>query len=100
VQAGVAGADAVYTDIWVSMGDEAETTRRRAFLMSYTVTPHLLALAKPEAIFLHCLPAHRGEEVVDEVIDGPQSAVWQQAANREPTEQALLYGLVARDWGA
>ena len=92
---GVPGADAVYTDVWVSMGDEAETARRHALLAPYRVTPAVLARAKPDAIFLHCLPAHRGQEVVDEVIDGPQSAVWQQAANREPTEQALLHALLA-----
>jgi ornithine carbamoyltransferase len=92
---GLPGADAVYTDVWVSMGDEAETARRQALLAPYRVTPAVLARAKADAIFLHCLPAHRGEEVVDEVIDGPRSAVWQQAANREPTEQALLYTLLA-----
>jgi ornithine carbamoyltransferase len=93
----VAGADAVYTDVWVSMGDEASTAERHASLMPFSVTPQVMACAKPGAIFLHCLPAHRGEEVVDEVIDGPRSAVWQQAANREPTEQALLYALVAQN---
>jgi ornithine carbamoyltransferase len=92
---GVAGADAVYTDVWVSMGDESETAQRHALLAPYQVTPGVLAGAKPTAIFLHCLPAHRGDEVVDDVIDGPRSAVWQQAANREPTEQALLYTLLA-----
>ena len=92
---GLPGANAVYTDVWVSMGDEAETVRRHALLAPYRVTPAVLELAEPGAIFLHCLPAHRGEEVVDEVIDGSQSAVWQQAANREPTEQALLYALLA-----
>ena len=91
---GLAGADAVYADVWVSMGDEAETARRHALLAPYRVTPAVLARARPGAIFLHCLPAHRGEEVVDAVLDGPQSAVWQQAANREPTEQALLYALL------
>lgn len=95
----VADADALYTDVWVSMGDEGEQKRRRADLAPYQVTRELLALAGPEAMFLHCLPAHRGEEVVTDVIDGPQSAVWQQAANRLSTEQALLYALVTRDWG-
>ncbi len=93
---GVAGADAVYTDVWVSMGDEAGTAERHASLRPFSVTPQVMSSAKPGAVFLHCLPAHRGEEVVDEVIDGPRSVVWQQAANREPTEQALLYALVAR----
>ena len=94
---GVAGVDAVYTDVWVSMGDEASAAERRESLEPFSVTPELMARAKPGAVFLHCLPAHRGEEVADEVIDGPRSVVWQQAANREPTEQALLYALVARN---
>jgi ornithine carbamoyltransferase len=93
----VAGADAVYTDVWVSMGDEDSAARRSA-LAPYQVTPELMALASPDAIFLHCLPAHRGEEVSAEVIDGPASAVWQQAGNRLPTEQALLYALVTGAW--
>jgi ornithine carbamoyltransferase len=94
----VAGACAVYTDVWVSMGDEAERQRRLADLDPYRVDAALMAGAAPDAIFLHCLPAHRGEEVAAEVIDGPQSAVWQQAANRLPTEQAALYALVTGDW--
>jgi ornithine carbamoyltransferase len=89
----VAGARAVYTDVWVSMGDEAERARRLSDLTAYRVDPALMALAADDAIFLHCLPAHRGEEVAAEVIDGPASAVWQQAANRLPTEQAVLYAL-------
>jgi ornithine carbamoyltransferase len=92
----VAGAHAVYTDVWVSMGDEAADRRRD--LSGYQVSPELMALAAPDAIFLHCLPAHRGEEVVAAVIDGPRSAVWQQAANRLPTEQAALYALATGAW--
>jgi len=91
-------ADAVYTDVWVSMGEEEEQQRRRNDLAGYQVNAELMALAKPEAIFLHCLPAHRGEEVTADVIDGRWSAVWQQAANRLPTEQALLYALITGDW--
>jgi ornithine carbamoyltransferase len=94
----VAGAHAVYTDVWVSMGADAERAERLRRLEGYRVDPELLRHARPDAIFLHCLPAHRGEEVADAVIDGPQSAVWQQAANRLPTEQALLWALVARVW--
>jgi ornithine carbamoyltransferase len=94
----IVGADAVYTDVWVSMGEEEEQERRRAELAPYQVNAELMALAEPEAIFLHCLPAHRGEEVTAEVIDGPQSAVWQQAENRMWTEQALLYTLKTGDW--
>ncbi len=94
----VAGAHAVYTDVWVSMGEDAERDTRLAALTRYRVTRSLMALAEPQAIFLHCLPAHRGEEVDAAVIDGPWSAVWQQAANRLPTEQALIYALITGDW--
>ena len=96
----VRGADAVYTDVWASMGDEAEADVHRRDLEAYRVDAPLLEAAKEEAIFLHCLPAHRGEEVTSDVIDGPQSAVWQQAENRMPTEEALLFALVARSWRA
>jgi ornithine carbamoyltransferase len=95
----VTGARAVYTDVWVSMGDpEAERQRRLEDLEPYRVTPGLMELAARDAIFLHCLPAHRGEEVATAVIDGAHSAVWDQAANRLPTEQAALYALVTGDW--
>jgi ornithine carbamoyltransferase len=89
----VAGADAVYADVWASMGEEAERDVRARALGPYEVTAGLMALAKPDAIFLHCLPAKRGEEVETAVIDGPQSAVWAQSANRMPTEAALLLAL-------
>ena len=94
----VAGADAVYTDVWVSMGEEAEQAERVLALTRFQVNDELMKLAKPTAIFLHCLPAHRGEEVTAEVIDGPQSAVWEQADNRLPTEEALLHALITKDW--
>jgi ornithine carbamoyltransferase len=94
----VVGARAVYTDVWVSMGDEAERQRRLDDLERFRVTPALMDLAAADAIFLHCLPAHRGEEVSSAVIDGAHSAVWQQAANRLPTEQAALYALATGDW--
>ncbi|HEY3003107.1 MAG TPA: ornithine carbamoyltransferase, partial [Kribbellaceae bacterium] len=91
----VAGASAVYTDVWVSMGDpETERAARTRALTPYRVTPELLARARPDAIFLHCLPAHRGDEVAAEVMDGPRSAVFQQAANRLPTVQAVLCALI------
>jgi ornithine carbamoyltransferase len=86
----VAGVHAVYADVWASMGEESERDARVAALAPYQVTESLLALAQPGAIFLHCLPAKRGEEVAATVIDGPQSAVWQQSANRLPTEEAVL----------
>ncbi len=87
----VNSADAVYTDTFVSMGLEKEKEERlRAFLPKYQVNEKLFSLAKPDAIFLHCLPAHRGEEVTDQVIDGPNSAVWDEAENRLHTSKALL----------
>jgi ornithine carbamoyltransferase len=92
-RAAIAGANAVYSDVWASMGEEAERAERKRVLGPYQVTVELMALAKPEAIFLHCLPAKRGEEVAAAVIDGPQSVVWQQSANRLPTEEALLLAL-------
>ena len=86
----VAGAHAVYADVWASMGEESQRDARTAALAPYQVTEDLMALAQPGAIFLHCLPAKRGEEVAAAVIDGSQSAVWQQSANRLPTEEAVL----------
>jgi ornithine carbamoyltransferase len=94
----VDGASAVYTDVWVSMGDEEEAAAHAARLRNYRVDERMLAAARPDAVFMHCLPAHRGQEVTAEVIDGPRSVVWQQAANRLPTEQALIYALVTDDW--
>lgn len=93
----VAGADAVYTDVWVSMGEEAEQARRREELRPYQVNADVMSLAAPEAVFMHCLPAHRGEEVTAEVIDGPRSVVFAQAANRLPTEQAVIHALLSDD---
>jgi ornithine carbamoyltransferase len=86
----VAGADVVYADTWTSMGQEAEHARRIADLQSYQVNASLMARAKPDAIFMHCLPAHRGEEVTAEVIDGPRSAVFDQAENRLHAQKALM----------
>ena len=84
-------ADAIYTDTFVSMGMEKEKEARlSAFVPKYQVSGQLMSLAKPGAIFLHCLPAHRGDEVTEEVIDGPQSAVWDEAENRLHTAKALL----------
>jgi ornithine carbamoyltransferase len=94
----VTGADAVYTDVWVSMGEEDEQEARLAVFAPYRVTEDLMAAARADAVFMHCLPAHRGEEVTAEVIDGRQSVVWRQAENRLPTEEALLFALVARRW--
>lgn len=85
----VTGADAVVTDTWISMGDTASETRRR-LLGPYQIHAERMARANEKAIFLHCLPAHRGEEVTDEVIDGPQSAVWDEAENRLHVQKAIL----------
>lgn len=86
----VAGVDGVYTDTWVSMGFEKEAEERRRLLSPYQVNQKVMELAGKRAIFLHCLPARRGEEVTDDVIDGPQSAVWDQAENRMHTAKAVF----------
>ncbi|HZQ87442.1 MAG TPA: ornithine carbamoyltransferase [Acidimicrobiales bacterium] len=78
----VKGADAVFTDVWASMGQETEAAERKGAFTGFMVDDALMAQAKPDALFLHCLPAHRGEEVSASVVDGPQSVVWQEAANR------------------
>jgi ornithine carbamoyltransferase len=83
-------ADVVYTDVWVSMGDEEESALRRKKFQDYQVTEELMACAKDDAIFMHCLPAHRGEEVTAGVIDGPRSVVFDQAENRLHAQKALL----------
>lgn len=90
----VTGATAVYTDVWASMGQEAELDVRRKAFADYQVTSEMMNLAAAEACFLHCLPAHRGEEVTDEVIDGPRSVVVQQAANRMHVQKGLLAWLL------
>ena len=89
------GADAIYTDVWVSMGDEGEAERRRADLTPYRVDADLLGAAAEGAIVLHCLPAHPGEEISAEVLYGPRSAVWDQAENRLHAQKALLLTLLA-----
>lgn len=94
--AAVASADAVITDTWVSMGQEAEKAGRVATFGAYRVTPELMAEAKPDAIFLHCLPAYREYEVDATVIDGPQSVVWDEAENRLHAQKALMAWLLAR----
>jgi ornithine carbamoyltransferase len=89
-RAAVAGADAICTDVWVSMGDEEEAERRRSDLAPYRVDAELLAAASDRAIVLHCLPAHPGEEITDDVLYGDRSAVWDQAENRLHSQKALL----------
>ncbi len=95
-QAAVDGVDVVITDTWVSMGQEAEKAARVATFGAYRVTPELMAQAAGDAIFLHCLPAYREFEVAPEVIDGPQSAVWDEAENRVHAQKALMAWLLAR----
>jgi ornithine carbamoyltransferase len=89
------GADALYTDVWISMGDEATADRRRADLAPFRLDADLLAAAKDEAVVLHCLPAHPGEEISAEVLYGSRSAVWDQAENRLHAQKALLEALLA-----
>jgi ornithine carbamoyltransferase len=86
----VTGADCVITDTWVSMGDEDEANHRQKLLQPYQVNAELMGHAAKDAIFMHCLPAHRGEEVTSDIIDGPQSAVWDEAENRLHAQKAIL----------
>jgi ornithine carbamoyltransferase len=86
----VKGVDVVYTDTWTSMGEEAEADVRREAFQGWQVDSEIMSTAGPDARFMHCLPAHRGEEVTDEVIDGPASLVWEQAANRMDAKRALF----------
>jgi ornithine carbamoyltransferase len=95
----VSGADAVYTDTWVSMHQETESARRRHAFLRYQVNNGLLEYAKRDAVVMHCLPAHRGEELTDEVIDGPRSIVFDQAENRLHAQKAILEMLVTGEAG-
>jgi ornithine carbamoyltransferase len=90
----VAGADAVYTDAWTSMGQEREEAERTKIFPPYQVNAKLMAEAAPHAVFMHCLPAHRGLEVTDEVMDGKQSVIFEQAENRLHAQKAILYLLL------
>src|SRR4051794_8046428 len=94
----VRGAQAVYTDVWASMGQEQEAEHRRAAFQPYQVNAALLADLPPEAVFLHCLPAHRGEEVPSDVLDGPRSVILPQAANRLHFQKTLLIWLMLECW--
>jgi ornithine carbamoyltransferase len=92
-----AGADLITTDVWTSMGFEAENEERRKAFADWCVDTEMMRVAKPDAVFMHCLPAHRGEEVTAEVIDGPQSVVWDEAENRLHVQKALMeYLLLGR----
>jgi ornithine carbamoyltransferase len=89
-------SDVVYTDVWVSMGQEEEAAKKKQEFMQYQINNKLLSYARKDAIVLHCMPAHRGEEITDEVIDGPRSAIFDQAENRLHTQKALLEFLLKR----
>jgi ornithine carbamoyltransferase len=90
-------ADLVTTDVWTSMGYEAENEKRRLAFADWCVDAEMMAKARPDALFMHCLPAHRGEEVSAAVIDGPQSVVWDEAENRMHVQKALMeYLLIGR----
>ena len=95
-KAAVHGVDAVYTDVWASMGEESEAEERRTIFAPYQVNEQLMANASPDALFMHCLPAHRGEEVTAGVIESPASVVFDQAENRLHTQKALLLMLLGR----
>ena len=90
----VRGADVVYTDVWTSMGQETEAERRRKAFRDYQLNRKVLAMANPAALVMHCLPAHRGEEITDEVLDGPQSVVLEQAENRMHVQKAIMVWLL------
>ena len=92
----VAGADAVYTDAWASMGQEHESDKRLPIFEPYQVNERLMAKAAPHAVFMHCLPAHRGQEVTNEVMDSPQSVIFDQAEGRLHVQKAILMLLL---WG-
>lgn len=94
--AAVAGADVLVTDTWVSMGKEDEAAERQAIFSAYALTSELVAQAKPDAIVLHCLPAYRGKEIDAEVLDGPQSVVWDEAENRRHAQKAIISWLLRK----
>lgn len=91
---GVKGADAIYTDVWASMGQETEAAQRKQIFSSYQVNSELMSYAKDDTLFMHCLPAHRGDEVTDEVIDSANSVVFDEAENRLHAQKAVMYKLM------
>jgi ornithine carbamoyltransferase len=93
-EAAAKGASVLYTDVWASMGQETQANNRFPVFQPYQISQQLLSLADPEAIVLHCLPAHRGEEITEDVIEGSQSRVWDQAENRLHAQKALLASIL------
>ena len=93
-RAAATGADVLYTDVWISMGQEAEREQRREAFSRYQVSETLLGFAKPSALVMHCLPAHRGEEITDAVLDGPRSIVLEQSENRLHAQKAVIFELL------
>jgi ornithine carbamoyltransferase len=93
-EAAISGADVLYTDVWASMGQEEEADERSLVFPAYRLDQAAVDRAADDVVVLHCLPAHRGQEITDEVIDGPHSAVWDQAENRLHTQKALLLWLL------
>lgn len=96
IETGIAGADVVYTDVWASMGQEEEAEERRRIFAPYQVDGRVMAMAKDDAVFMHCLPAHRGEEVTDDVIESAQSIVFDQAENRLHAQKAVMVTLMGK----
>ncbi|MDP1552679.1 MAG: ornithine carbamoyltransferase, partial [Methanobacteriaceae archaeon] len=94
IKKAVKNADIIYTDVWVSMGDEEEQEKRKNDLLPFQVNEELMAVANNDAIFMHCLPAIRGQETTEGVIDGHQSVVWDQAENRLHAQKAVMYSLM------
>ena len=92
----VSGADVVYTDVWTSMGQEAEAVAPARAFRGYQINAATVALAEPDAVVMHCLPAHRGEEITDDVLDGPHSIVFDQAENRLHVQKAIMVWLARR----
>jgi ornithine carbamoyltransferase len=92
-RAAAAGADVLYTDVWTSMGQEGETEKRRRDFAAYQINAQLLRAAKRDAVVMHCLPAHRGEEITDEVMDGPQSIIFDQSENRLHAQKGIMVWL-------
>ncbi|CDN10667.1 Ornithine carbamoyltransferase [Richelia intracellularis] len=96
-QAATEGANIIYTDVWASMGQESQASNRNPIFQPYQINTQLLNIADKDAIVLHCLPAHRGEEITDEVIEGSQSLVWEQAENRMHAQKALLVSILGAE---